>query len=89
MSRTGHDRPDPLQVQEPHRCKTAAARQPPQTASPSPARGERAIAALWTIQERVEDGLYEGFTQAERERLPNLLRRVQSNALRLTRSPDR
>lgn len=49
--------------------------------------GERAIAALWAIQERVEDGLYEGFTQAEREQLQNLLGRVQSNALRLTAHP--
>ncbi|HSZ40908.1 MAG TPA: TrmH family RNA methyltransferase [Trebonia sp.] len=48
--------------------------------------GERAIAALWTIQERVEDGLYAGFTQAERDQLQDLLRRVQDNALRLTRS---
>jgi TrmH family RNA methyltransferase len=48
--------------------------------------GERAIAALWMIQERVEDGLYAGFTPAERDQLQDLLRRVQDNALRLTRS---
>ncbi|MFJ9853764.1 TrmH family RNA methyltransferase [Streptomyces sp. NPDC101150] len=45
--------------------------------------GERVIAALWTVQERVEDALYEGFSPAERDQLGELLRRVQNNAARL------
>ncbi len=48
--------------------------------------GERAVAALWTIQERVEDGLYAGFTQAERDQLRELLRRIQDNAAHLVRA---
>ncbi|MFG2528690.1 TrmH family RNA methyltransferase [Streptomyces sp. NPDC048516] len=49
--------------------------------------GERAIAALWAVQERVEDGLYAGFTPAERDQLRELLHRVQNNAARLASSP--
>jgi hypothetical protein len=48
--------------------------------------GEHAIAALWAVQERVEDDLYEGFTDAERHQLRDLLRRIQGNAARLVRS---
>jgi len=29
--------------------------------------GERAVAALWAVQERVEEDLYSGFTPAERD----------------------
>lgn len=46
--------------------------------------GERAIAALWTIQERVDDGPYLGFSPDERARLEDLLTRLQNNAVRLT-----
>ncbi|MFG2832251.1 TrmH family RNA methyltransferase [Streptomyces sp. NPDC048434] len=49
--------------------------------------GEQAIAALWAVQERVEDGLYDGFTPAERDQLRELLHRVQNNAVRLASSP--
>ncbi|MGV9678529.1 TrmH family RNA methyltransferase [Nocardia sp. NPDC003482] len=52
------------------------------------AEGERALAALWAIQERVEDGLYAGFTVAEREQLRDLLHRVQHNAIQVARSVD-
>lgn len=51
--------------------------------------GEQAIAALWTIQERVEDGLYAGFTPTERDQLQDLLHRIQNNAVHLASSTDR
>jgi TrmH family RNA methyltransferase len=47
------------------------------------AEGEQAVAALWAVQERVEEDLYTGFTSAEREQLQALLHRIQSNVLRL------
>ncbi|MYT31396.1 MULTISPECIES: TrmH family RNA methyltransferase [unclassified Streptomyces] len=50
--------------------------------------GKQAIAALWAVQERVEDALYAGFSAAERDQLQGLLRRVQDNALRLAQTPD-
>lgn len=46
--------------------------------------GEQAIAALWAVQERVEDNLYAGFTPTERDQLRELLHRIQDNAIRLT-----
>ncbi|WP_225729971.1 MULTISPECIES: TrmH family RNA methyltransferase [unclassified Nocardia] len=42
--------------------------------------GERAVAALWTIQERAEEAIYRGFTAAERDQLADMLRRIQHNA---------
>ncbi|MEV5540403.1 hypothetical protein AB0L13_26510 [Saccharopolyspora shandongensis] len=51
--------------------------------------GEQAIAALWAVQERVEEGLYAGFSPAERDQLRELLRRVQNNAAQLADSADR
>ncbi|WP_328603541.1 hypothetical protein OG943_26055 [Amycolatopsis sp. NBC_00345] len=45
--------------------------------------GEQAVAALWTVQERVEEDLYAGFTPAERDQLHELLGRVRQNAIRL------
>ncbi len=48
--------------------------------------GERAVAAVWTIQERVDDDLCEGFSHAERAQLQDLLIRVQDNGLRLARA---
>ncbi|MGH9061752.1 MAG: TrmH family RNA methyltransferase, partial [Acidimicrobiales bacterium] len=48
--------------------------------------GEQAVAALWTVQERVEDQLCAGFTTAERDQLHALLGRVQQNAIRLRAS---
>ncbi|MEV5544467.1 TrmH family RNA methyltransferase, partial [Saccharopolyspora shandongensis] len=50
--------------------------------------GEQAIAGLWAVQERVEEGLYAGFSPAERDQLRELLRRVQNNAAQLTSSAD-
>jgi TrmH family RNA methyltransferase len=47
--------------------------------------GEQAVAAMWAVQERVEDELYAGFTQADRDQLRHLLSRVQDNAARLAR----
>jgi RNA methyltransferase, TrmH family len=47
--------------------------------------GERAVAALWSIQERVEERLYDGFSPAERDQLHQLLRRVQGNAASVVR----
>jgi RNA methyltransferase, TrmH family len=52
-------------------------------------KGERAVAALWAIQERLEDELYADFSPAEREQLRDMLRRLQKNAARLARSADR
>jgi TrmH family RNA methyltransferase len=49
--------------------------------------GEQAVAAMWAVQERVEDELYAGFTPAERDQLRDLLSRVQGNAVRLARPP--
>jgi RNA methyltransferase, TrmH family len=49
--------------------------------------GEQAIAALWAVQERVEDNLYAGFTPTERDQLRDLLHRIQDNAIRLTVLP--
>ncbi len=43
--------------------------------------GERVIAALWAVQERVEEALYAGFSVAERDQLHDMLRRVQDNAV--------
>lgn len=42
--------------------------------------GEQALAALWTIQERVEDEVCAGLSAEERGTLMALLRRVQENA---------
>lgn len=47
------------------------------------AQGEAAIAALWAVQERTEQDLYDGFTATERDQLRDLLRRVQHNAAAL------
>ncbi|MBP2329623.1 TrmH family RNA methyltransferase [Kibdelosporangium banguiense] len=47
------------------------------------AHGEQAIAALWTVQERVEEELYAGFSEQERHQLRSLLRRIQDNAIRV------
>lgn len=55
------------------------------------AHGEQAIAALWTVQERVEEELYAGFSEQERHQLRSLLRRIQDNAIRVSDtavSPD-
>jgi RNA methyltransferase, TrmH family len=49
--------------------------------------GEQAVAALWVVQERVDEDLYRGFTPAERDQLGNLLRRIQANAARLAAAP--
>lgn len=51
--------------------------------------GERAVAALWAMQERLEDGLRADFTPAEREQLRDMLRRLQNNAAGLARPADR
>ncbi len=51
--------------------------------------GEQAIAALWAGQERVEEGLLDGFTPAERDQLRELRHRIQNNALRLAAPTDR
>lgn len=48
--------------------------------------GEQAVAAMWAVQERVDDELYAGFTQAERDQLRDLLSRVQDNAARQLRT---
>ena len=45
--------------------------------------GERVIAALWAVQERVEETLYAGFSVAERDQLRDMLRRIQDNAAQL------
>jgi RNA methyltransferase, TrmH family len=45
--------------------------------------GEQAIAALWAVQERVEDDLLTGFSTEEKDQLHALLRRVQDNAQRI------
>ena len=50
--------------------------------------GEQALAALWTIQERVEEEVCAGLTPDERGTLVSLLRRVQGNA-RTTRDGHR
>lgn len=47
------------------------------------AEGERVIAALWTVQERVEETLYTGFSMAERDQLHDMLRRIHNNATQL------
>jgi TrmH family RNA methyltransferase len=47
------------------------------------AHGEQAIAALWTVHERVEEELYAGFSEQERHQLRSLLRRIQDNAIRI------
>jgi TrmH family RNA methyltransferase len=43
--------------------------------------GERAVASLWAIQERVEDTLLRGFSREERTQLHDLLRRVRRHAV--------
>lgn len=48
------------------------------------AHGEQAIAALWTVQERVEEELLAGFSEQDRQQLRDLLRRVQDNATRIS-----
>ncbi|MFD5734279.1 TrmH family RNA methyltransferase [Streptomyces sioyaensis] len=48
--------------------------------------GEQAVAALWAVQERVEEGLYAGFSATERAQLADLLHRVQNNAAHLAKS---
>ncbi|GAA0590803.1 hypothetical protein GCM10010174_02300 [Kutzneria viridogrisea] len=45
--------------------------------------GEQAIAALWAVQERVEEDLLAGFSAQEKDMLHALLRRVQDNAQRI------
>jgi TrmH family RNA methyltransferase len=45
--------------------------------------GEQAIAALWAVQERVEEDLLAGFSAEEKDLLHALLRRVQDNAQRI------
>ena len=44
---------------------------------------ERVIAALWAVQERVEETPYVGFSVAERDQLRDMLRRIQDNAAQL------
>jgi DNA-binding MarR family transcriptional regulator len=45
--------------------------------------GERVIAALWAVQERVEETPYAGFSVAQRDQLRDMLRRIQDNATQL------
>jgi TrmH family RNA methyltransferase len=45
--------------------------------------GEQAIAALWAVQERVEEELYAGFSEQDRRQLRSLLRRIHDNAIRI------
>ena len=45
--------------------------------------GERVIAALWAVQERLEEMLYPGFSVAERDQLRDIPRRIQDNATQL------
>jgi RNA methyltransferase, TrmH family len=47
------------------------------------AHGEQVIAALWTVQERVEEELYAGFSEQDQHQLRSLLRRIQDNAIRI------
>jgi tRNA C32,U32 (ribose-2'-O)-methylase TrmJ len=47
------------------------------------AHGEQAIAALWAVQERVEEELYAGFSDQDRRQLRSRLRRVHDNAIRV------
>jgi TrmH family RNA methyltransferase len=46
--------------------------------------GEQAIAAIWTVHERVEEDLLAGFSAEEKGLLRTLLRRIQDNARRIT-----
>lgn len=47
------------------------------------AHGEQAIAALWPVQERVEEELYAGFSDQERRELQSMLSRIQDSAIRV------
>lgn len=49
------------------------------------AHGEQAIAALWAVQERVEEELFAGFSDQERHLVRSLLHRIQDNAAQLLR----